>query len=242
MNESTKLEIFVVDRKGKSQSLPVPQDEYLETLREFIDFVNRQVGVYMDALAGFAGNKTRIEFQVARVLRPTQQRKDHDGLGVTVWSSFEDSDSPKVIHNRITRAEDYIAYNSVHGINEQQHVRAIIIMLFAYWDEEIRPRLARCKAIDAHDIKIDALGDLRVLRHAILHNKGILAATKHAQLRAMRDMFEPEKEIVISHDGMHKLFVAVKQGVAVLILRHTGERPGAPDPSEIVDLAIQRKR
>jgi hypothetical protein len=67
MNASTKFEIFVVDRKGQSSSLPVSHDEYLETLREFIDFVNCQVGVYMDALTGFAGNKTRIEFQVARL-------------------------------------------------------------------------------------------------------------------------------------------------------------------------------
>jgi hypothetical protein len=31
-----------------------------------------------------------------------------------VWSSFEDRGSPDIIHNRITRAVDYIAYNSVH--------------------------------------------------------------------------------------------------------------------------------
>jgi len=46
--------------------------------------VNHQVGVYMDALAGFAGNKTRIEFQVARVLRRTRERKDGDGVNVMV--------------------------------------------------------------------------------------------------------------------------------------------------------------
>jgi hypothetical protein len=242
MNTRTKFEIFVVDRAGESRSLLVGQDEYLETLREFIDFVNRQVGVYMDALAGFAGNKTRIEFQVARILRSTQKRKDSNGLNVTVWSSFEDPGSPKVIHNRIVRAADYIAYNSADGANEQQHARAIIVMLFTYWNEEIRPRLARCKDIDANDIKVDALGDLRLLRHAILHNKGVLASAKHAQIKMMRDMFEPEKEIIISHEAMHKLFVGVKQGVADLILEHTGQRPGAPNASEIVDLAIQRKK
>jgi hypothetical protein len=36
----------------------------------------------MEALAGFAGNKVRTEFQVARVLRRTQQRKDGDGVNV----------------------------------------------------------------------------------------------------------------------------------------------------------------
>ena len=106
MKVAFPFEIFVVDRKGESASLPMP-DDYLETLREFIEFVNHQVGVYMDALAGFAGNKTRIEVQVARVLCRTQQRKDSDGVNVMVWSSFEDPGSPDIIHNRITRAADY---------------------------------------------------------------------------------------------------------------------------------------
>jgi hypothetical protein len=62
MNANTTFEIFIVDCKGQSASLAMLQDDYLQTLREFIDFVNHQVGVYMGALAGFAGNKTRIEF------------------------------------------------------------------------------------------------------------------------------------------------------------------------------------
>jgi hypothetical protein len=159
-----------------------------------------------------------------------------------VWSSFEDPGSPDIIHNRITRATDYIAYNSVHGLNEQQHVRAIIVILFSFWNEEIRSRLARCKNRDPNDIKVDALGDLRILRHAIIHNKGVLSASAHAKLKVMKDVFVPDAAIIVSHDQMHKLFVSVKQGTAVLILEHTGQRPGTPQISEIVDLAIQRKR
>jgi hypothetical protein len=46
----------------------------LDVLRGFIDFVNRQVGVYCDCLAGFNGNKVRVERQVARVTRPVSHR------------------------------------------------------------------------------------------------------------------------------------------------------------------------
>jgi hypothetical protein len=42
----------------------------LDVLRGFIDFVNRQVGVYCDCLSSFYGNKVRVERQVARVTRP----------------------------------------------------------------------------------------------------------------------------------------------------------------------------
>ena len=30
-------------------------------IRDYIDFVNRQIGVYMDALAGFEGHHCRVE-------------------------------------------------------------------------------------------------------------------------------------------------------------------------------------
>ena len=133
------------------------------------------------------------------------------------WSgrASKDRGSPDIIHNRITRAVDYIVYNSVHGFNEQQHARAIVVMIFAFFNEEIRPRLARCKNIDPNEIKVDALGDLRLLRHAIIHNKGVLSRSAQAKLKVMKDLFAPDAEIVVSHDDMHSLFSALKQDVAV---------------------------
>jgi hypothetical protein len=45
----------------------------LDVLREFIDFVNRQVGVYWDCLSGIQGKKVRVERQMPRLLRPTSR-------------------------------------------------------------------------------------------------------------------------------------------------------------------------
>ena len=38
----------------------------LVVLRAFIDFINRQVGVYSDCLSGFQGNRVRVERQVSK--------------------------------------------------------------------------------------------------------------------------------------------------------------------------------
>src|SRR5947209_13120052 len=113
-----------------------------DVIREYIAFVNQQVGVYMDALAGFAGHYTRVERQVHRVNRPKTAGVDETGHQVVVWASYEDPTKPDVIHNRIIRATDYLAANSKGGSNEQQHARAVLVFLFTYWELEIRPRLA----------------------------------------------------------------------------------------------------
>ena len=197
----------------------------------------------MDAISGFAGNKTRIEFQTARVRRRHRAGKDTDGANVMVSSSLEDPNSPDVILNRISRSVDYIADNSEKGFNEQQQAQAIIVFMFAYWDEEIRPRLAKAKHFSSpNEISVDAFGDLRLLRRAIIHNKGNLTATLHGKLKVMQDLFLADADVRPSHEDMHQLFIRAKQGLAKLIVDHVGPRPGSPDPTDVKDLAITRSR
>ena len=116
-----------------------------DVIREYIDFVNGQVGVYMDALAGFAGHHTRVERQVHRINRAVNSHIDNTGQRVVVYASYEDPSQPDVIHNRIIRrASDYITANSEGGSNAQQLSQAVLVFLFTYWEDEIRPRLVLC--------------------------------------------------------------------------------------------------
>jgi hypothetical protein len=126
---------------------PAGQERLDDVVREYIAFVNEQVGTYMDALAGFAGHYARVERQVHRISRPSKAKKKEKGDPVVVWASYEDPSKPDIIHNRIIRADDYLAANARGGSNEQKHARAIVIVLFTYWEDEIRPRLARAKGV-----------------------------------------------------------------------------------------------
>ena len=154
----------------------------LDVLRGFIDFVNRQLGVYCDCLSSFHGNKVRVERQVARVTRPASRRIEN-GQTVITWASLEDPTRPDVIHHRIIRADEFITANSEAGFNEQQVCWSIIVFIFSYWDEEIRPQIAKIRGVEPNEIQLDALGDLRILRKSIIHNGGVLEATEYAKLK-----------------------------------------------------------
>jgi hypothetical protein len=54
------------------------RERFDDIIREYIDFVNEQVGTYMDALAGFAGHYSRVERQVHRICRPVSRRKKNE--------------------------------------------------------------------------------------------------------------------------------------------------------------------
>jgi hypothetical protein len=209
----------------------------LVPLRDFIDFVNAQVGVYMDCLSSFQGNAVRIERQVARVNRPRLGMKD--GHPVMIMESFEDPSRPDAIHHRIIAATDFLKANRDGGFSHRQICWSIIVFMFAYWDEEIRPQIAKIREIEPNELKVDTLGDLRILRKSIVHNKGILTHTDYSKIKELGDLVQPEKRIALSHDDMQKLFARIKKAIAVLLLEKTKGIPGAPDPSDIASVTIQ---
>jgi hypothetical protein len=146
-----------------------------------------------------------------------------------------------VIHNRIVRAEDYLAANALNGSNEQQHARAIVVFLFTYWEDEIRPRLAAAKAVPLSEIRGDAMGDLRIPRNVILHARGILRSDKHTELKKLSRLFAVDQPLNLSYETMHAIFVAVKQECGKLLFDWLGVTDAPVTPEEI-DLAIQRRQ
>jgi hypothetical protein len=213
-----------------------------DVIREYIDFVNRQVGVYMDALAGFAGHHTRVERQVHRINRPVNSRIDDTGQRVVVWASYEDPTQPDVIHNRIIRASDYIAANAKGGSNAQQHSQAVLVFLFTYWEDEIRPRLATSKNGELREIRSDIMGGLRILRNVILHAKGIMRPEKYKDLKKLSDMFVVDQPVHISYESMHQIFILIKQDCARMLFEWLGVKDAPIQPEDIVGLAIQKHR
>lgn len=211
-----------------------------DIIREYIDFVNKQVSVYMDAMSGFAGNKVRIERQVHRISKATGIQYDECANKVVMRTSYEDPSQPDVIHQRILRVKDHISDNAPGGSNEQQHSQAVLIFIFAYWEAEIRPRLSKAQDVDVNEINSDIMGDLRLLRNVILHSKGVIKS-EYKSLKLIKDMFTPNERITMTYNDMHKIFVLIKQDCAKLLFEWLGVPNGAPvKPEDLKDIAIQR--
>jgi hypothetical protein len=218
-----------------------PKERFDDVVREYIDFVNQQVGAYMDALAGFAGHYTRVERQVHRVIRSSRRVNPAVPADPVVWTSYEDPTQPDVIHNRIVRSPDYLAINARGGSNEQQQARATLVFLFTYWEEDIRPRLAASSGVEKNAVRSDIMADLRTIRHAILHAKSILRPDKHKTLKVLGSLFEPDRPLHVAYDDMHKIFVLVKRDCARIMFEWLGVPDPAGQAAQLVDVAIQRQ-
>ncbi|MDA3789727.1 MAG: hypothetical protein PF503_14685 [Desulfobacula sp.] len=217
--------------------------EYDNIVKEFIDFVNLQVGVYMNSISGFSGAKMLMERQTARVLRAQSQKKNARGDQVVTHQSFEDPQSPDVIHSRIVTAGKFIEENAPAGINQRQLSYSVIVFIYAYWEAGIRPRLAKAARKDEKNITSDIIGDLRCIRNSILHTKGVFTPEWHRKLVVLKDCFAVNMQIEISYELMHQIFVKIKQGCAKLIFEWLGVDPeGRFDIDQLKGIAIQKGR
>jgi hypothetical protein len=72
-----------------------------------------------------------------------------------------------------------------------------------------------------------------------VHHGGVLEATHHAALKVLNGICQTGAAIAPTHDQMHKIFVTIKQAIGELILEYTAHLPGAPNPKDIVDIAVQ---
>ncbi len=216
---------------------------YDDVVKEFIDFVNLQVGVYMSSIAGFSGAKIQMERQVARVMRAQARKRDARGDQVITHQSFEDQSQPDVVHSRIVTADNFIKENSPGGLNQRQLSYSVIVFIYTYWEDEIRPRLAEAVGVDIKEVKCEIMGDLRCIRNSILHSKGIFTAEWHGKLVVLKDCFAVGQPIEISYELMHQIFVKIKQGCAKLIFVWLGVDPeGRFDFDQLKAFAIQKGR
>jgi len=86
------------------------------------------------------------------------------------------------------------------------------------------------------------MGDLRILRNVILHSKGIIRSEKQKDLKKLSDMLVVDQPVHVSYEGMHRIFVLIKQDCAKMLFEWLGVKDAPIQPEEMVDLAIQRRR
>jgi hypothetical protein len=82
---------------------------------------------------------------------------------------------------------------------------------------------------------------MRILRNVILHSKGIIRYEKHKDLKKLSNMFIIDRPVNVSYQGMHQIFVLIKQDCARMLFEWLGLEDPPIKPEEMVDLAIQKK-
>ena len=87
---------------------------------------------------------------------------------------------------RLSEALEQIAMN---GPVETQFGQQWLVSMFAAWEHEYRRRLAKAHGVADEMVFVPLFGDLRLLRHDILHCRGIATAENSGRCEVLQPWF-----------------------------------------------------
>jgi hypothetical protein len=113
------------------------------------------------------------------------------------------------------RIGEAIDSSRADGVFSDKIAKAFLVSMYSEWDEVYRPHLAAGNGTDTKAVKSDLMGDLRLIRHCIVHNKSKIT-DEHKKLKELKWQLSPgdlsiTKEMFSSLlDQINKMIVRVE--------------------------------
>ena len=188
--------------------------QLLKLYEEFKDFMGRIHGLYLDSLIGFEVILTDIE-KKQNYIKDLFKNDDPMVGSKLIW------DAANFSHEHVfANAEHYFkkkgqgkSYagsgmhdatlgeikrrNDPNGDNCLFLGNMCIVMLYSYWEHYLRKALTKALG-ETKSINVPIWGDLKLLRHSIIHNKG-KAASNITKAEILR-WYQPKDKIFINQE------------------------------------------
>ncbi|MBI5129003.1 MAG: hypothetical protein HZA66_06145 [Rhodopseudomonas palustris] len=146
----------------------------LEILHLYCRMLDRFFGMYLDACTGFKLHAQDMAMLAARM--PSKSRVQPI---LFITAETNDPNDLDATYNHSETVDRIIDRNRPDGENQTLLAHSLIIFIYSIWDTQIRSAYAKSLNIAPHDVKSDAMGDLRLYRNAITHrNLKLQAPTK----------------------------------------------------------------
>lgn len=157
-------------------------------LANFLQRVNDIYGLYRDADQAFLILADKTEKSLEKIPSGIDLATLPFGYVEKDKSEMDDGTA-----RHISTAADYVARNKVGGQNHIMMANFCIVLIYAYW-EYCRGKI---KDRTKEEIQSNLMGDIKDIRHAIIHKKGVLdknlkmiALQKDHQIKIEKDFFD----------------------------------------------------
>lgn len=153
-------------------------------LTEFGAFLNDAAATYGIAIAGLG--------QLSAFLKnntPPAENPDP-----SFYFGVGDPNDPSSRKHARLRRSDVMRHCAPGGLVWIRLGQQWAVSVFTGWEHEYRPRLAQAHGCNKDDLLYPLLGDLRLIRHDIVHRKGV-ATIEHTGKCEVLHWFQPGDEI-----------------------------------------------
>lgn len=190
------------------EELEIPVD--LETeVKDCISKIDELNGYYVYSIMGFINNYGHIckAIENSRVYsssdEPNINKIPYHFLGEGLVDQFAHE----------TTVGEFKKCNEENGKNYIRAAQLLIVMIFIFWEEEYREKIAAASSLKKQDLKIPIFGDLRLLRNAIVHDKGIIKETTYSNLKVIKGIvceIKENEELRLSDNQVQRLIAELK--------------------------------
>jgi hypothetical protein len=95
---------------------------------------------------------------------------------------------------------------AVGGLTDQLIGQQWILLVFSAWEYEFRSRLATAHGCTASELKYSLFGDLKNLRHDVIHNRGIASQENTGKCELLGSIFPIRNPILLTDENLLAVF------------------------------------
>ena len=194
------------------------------TVEEYVISVDELYGHYLDSTTGFGENYRRmVEGQErSRALIKLPKDADLDAAAHFIGRGNPNDPSNRLLHK--TTQGEFKRRNAPGGRNHVRATQLLIVLLYTFW-EHYRKKLAASLGLKQTDeLEIPLLGDLRLLRHDVVHHRAIVTKETVTKLVVLR-VFQAGAEIILPEEAVETLVRKIKGSMDELLIQAGGKDP-----------------
>ncbi len=174
-------------------------------LTNFLQRVNDVYGLYRDAVMAFPMLANDTENKLKQIPPNIDLTKLPFGYAENRVEMINRT------ARHISTAADYIQRNKIGGANHRVMANFCIVLIYAYWEYHRNKITIKTDK----EIQSDLMGDIKDIRHAIIHNKSVL--DKKLKILKLRKDYSIE----INKDHFDKIIDLIKPEMESIKIKNT---------------------
>ncbi len=194
--------------------MPPDPDAVQRIAAEFNAEINAVYGLYLDAMIGFSA--------LTDMINKAQRESGATDASAFFYGRGEPADPNNVLLHQTTQG---ILKTRIQAGGRHYFLlaRLLIVLLYELWETGYRTPLAAAADIPREKLLLSIFGDLRLLRHEILHNKGRLSSETLAKLELLSP--SPTGAVDYGNNDVEGIVRHIKTALDELVTRWTGKDP-----------------
>ncbi len=201
------------DEYGRTSRFQIPTPK-VPIIIEYFRLVNSIFGAYMAITISLTDAVLNLEHRqedLARTNNTTIESLDKQFLFMSLVDPLKPADypDPKDIRHWCSQG-GFKKKNAPGGENQIMAANMCIVMLYALWEDHYREKIANAAGLNKNDVKIDIMGDIRILRNSIIHHGGFVITDKKCRILAW---FKPGDKISVDLEQFAEIKCQIEIGL-----------------------------